>query len=82
MITPAMGLAGFNFALKLIDLAPAAFAAAKTAAAWQGNRKVLAKMQGERRDPTPEEWDALNALESELGAALDAKAADAKKAKG
>ena len=53
----AVGLAGYHFALKLVELAPAALAAGGAGAeAWRAASDALAQMRAENRDPRPDEW--------------------------
>jgi hypothetical protein len=79
MVPIGMGIAGFKFALALIDLAPRAIAAgAQLAEAWNTGKAALDRMQNEKRDPTEAEWKVLHTLEESLGATIDARAEEAK----
>lgn len=59
------------FALQLLNVVPGLVAAgANVVGLIQDGRAALQKMQDENRDPSPEEWDALNARIGELRKAL------------
>ncbi len=50
------------FAIELLGQVPALIAAGKDVVALaQSGHAALTAMQAENRDPTPAEWDALNA---------------------
>lgn len=56
------------FAMKIIDLAPLVIRGAQGAAqAMTWGRAAIKTMVAEQREPTPAEWDALNAMTAALG---------------
>ena len=61
------------FALQLLNVLPGLVnAGINVATLIQDSRAALQKMQDENRDPTPEEWDALNQKIRDLRQALHA----------
>lgn len=59
------------FALKLLNLVPAVIQGVTGAVdAFSAGKAALDKMVSENRDPTDDEWDALNAATQALGDAL------------
>jgi len=66
-----MELTAIAYALQLLQAIPTLLAAGRDVAAMieQGSTALKA-MQAEGRDPTPEEWDALNATIAALRAEL------------
>lgn len=55
------------YALQLLNsMIPLIPAASSLFATFQQNRNALEKMIAEKRDPTPEEWAALDAIRDSL----------------